>query len=71
MTEKELSRTIIQDQKVYLGEAEFTNLIRTLIRVYRFRSSNQTPEAIVMPDVMEVDGVKVEFPELKEEVKDE
>jgi len=64
MTE-ELSRTIIQDQKVYFGEAEFTELIRTLTRVYRFRSGNQTPEAIVMPDVVEVDGVKVEFPEAK------
>jgi len=70
MNNKELPRTTIKDEKVYFGEKEFTNLIRTLIRVYRYRSNNQTPVAIVIPDVTEVEGVKVEFPEVKEEVKD-
>jgi len=79
--EKELTRTIIKDQKVLFGEQELTNLIRTLIRVYRFRCGNQTPIAIVMPNVTEVDGVEVEFsttieptpePEvIKEEEKDD
>lgn len=68
---KELSRTMIQDQKVHFGEWEFSNLIRTLIRVYCFRCSNQTPIAIVMPDVTEVNGVKVEFAEAKPEPEKE
>ena len=69
MTE-ELKRTVIQDQKVYFGEWELSNLIRTLIGLYRFRCGNQTPTAIVMPNVTEVDGVKVEFPKPKK-VKEE
>ena len=68
--ERESTRTTIKDQKVIFGEQEFTNLIRTLVRVYRYRSNNQTPIAIVIPDVKEVEGVKVEFPESKEVVED-
>jgi len=71
MTDKELTRTTTQDQKVLFGELEFTRLIITLIRVYRFRNSNQTPIAVVMPDVKEVEGVMVEFPKPKKEVKDD
>ena len=72
MTEpkKELTRTIIKDQKVVFGEQEFTNLMMTLIRLYRFRCKNQPPTAIIMPDVTEVEGVKVEFPKPRGEVKD-
>jgi len=69
--DKELTRTIIQDQKIYLGEHELTNLVRTLIRVYRFRSKNQTPTAVVIPYVAKVDDVKVEFHKPKKEVEND
>lgn len=52
----------IQDNKFCMGEREFTNLIWVLIRAYRFRNNNQNPEAIVLPNITEVGGVKVEFP---------
>lgn len=67
----ELTRTSTRDQKVFFGEKEFTNLIRVLIRAYRYRNNNQTPKAIVMPDVKDVDGVKVEFPKTKSETVEE
>jgi len=68
--DKGLTRTTTQDQKVYFGEFELTNLVKTLIHLYRFRNNNQTPTAIVIPDVKEVEGVKIEFPKPKKEVKD-
>lgn len=52
----------IQDNKFFMGEKEFTNLIKILSRAYRYRNKNQSPEAIVIPKVFEVDGVRVEFP---------
>ena len=63
MTEptRELARTFMKDGKIYFGERELTNLIWTLIRVYRFRNQSKDPKAIVFPDVKEVGGVKVEF----------
>ncbi|KKK80538.1 hypothetical protein LCGC14_2822480 [marine sediment metagenome] len=64
---KELTRTIFIDQKVLFGETELTRLIRTLISVYRFRNRNQNPEVIIIPIIMDVDGIKVEF--IKHETK--
>ncbi len=55
--------------KFHLGEKEFTNIIWTMIRAYRFRNSNENPEAIVLPDVKEVNGVKIEYPEVEAEPK--
>jgi len=67
--DKELTRTIIKDQKVYFGDAEFTSLVKTLIRIYRFRSKDQIPEAVVIPNITEVEGVKIEFTRPKKEVE--
>lgn len=58
----EPTRTIIQGEQLYFGEQEFTNLMRVLIKVYRYKNRNQNPKAIVIPIVFEVDGVKIEFP---------
>ena len=55
----------ILDNKFYLGEKEFTNLAWALIRAYRFRNKNQNPEAIVMPDVREIGGVRIEYPKTR------
>jgi len=57
-----MERNSIVGKKFHFGEVEFTNLIKVLIRTYRFRHNNQNPEAIVIPDIKVVDGVKVEFP---------
>lgn len=57
-----MERNTIQDNKFFMGEREFTNIIYVLIRAYRFRNNNQNPEAVVLPNITEVGGVKVEFP---------
>ena len=57
-----MERNTIQDNKFFMGEREFTNIIWVLIRAYRFRNKNQNPEAIVLPDITEVGGVRIEFP---------
>lgn len=56
-----MERTTMKDNKLYFGEFEFTNLIWVLIRAYRFRNSNKNPEAIVLPDIKEIAGVRIEF----------
>lgn len=58
----ELKHNSMQDDQFYFGEWEFTNLIWALIRAYRFRNNNQNPKAIVMPNIKEVGGVRIEFP---------
>lgn len=55
------TNTMLQG-KFYMGEKEFTNLMWVLIRSYRYMNKNQDPIAIVMPDVKEISGVKIEFP---------
>jgi len=65
MTENELSRTIIQDEKVYFGERELTSLCWTLIRIHRYKNQSRDPKAIVFPDVKEVGGIKIVFPKAK------
>jgi len=57
-----MERNSIIGKKFHFGEFEFTNLIKVLIRAYRFRNKNQSPEAIVMPDIKNVNGVKIEYP---------
>lgn len=51
------------NDRFYLGKLELTGLIRTLIRAYRFNNQNKDPEAVVLPYIDEVDGVKVEMEE--------
>ena len=57
----ELTRSTIKDDKFYLGQLEMANIIRPAIRSYRFNNNNQSPEAVVLPFVEEVDGIKIEF----------
>ena len=51
----------IEGDKFYFGEKEFTNLIWVLIRAYKFHNKNNEPLAIVIPDIKEVNGVKIEY----------
>ena len=57
-----MERNTILDNKFFFGNVEFTNIMWALIRAYRYRNNNQNPEAIVLPDIKEVGGVKIEFP---------
>ena len=58
----ELTRTTITKDEVLFGEQELTNLCWTLIRIFRFKSGNRDPKTIIFPDIKEVGGVKIEFP---------
>jgi len=49
-------------KKFHLGKKEFTNIMWTMIRAYRFHNRNEDPEAIVMPNVKEVNGVAIIYP---------
>ena len=51
----------IIDNKFYLGERELTIIMKDIIRTYRFHNHNKDPEAIIIPRVEEVSGVKVEY----------
>ena len=59
---QELSKTYFKDNKIYFGEKELTNLCWTLIRIYRFKFGNRDPIVIILPDIKEIGGVKIEFP---------
>ncbi len=67
----ELTRSTIKDNKFYLGQLEMANIIRPAIRSYRFNNNNQSPKAVVLPFVEEVDGIKVEFQQSPGKVEDE
>jgi hypothetical protein len=51
--------TVLEEGQAELGVTEMTNLLRNLLRVYRFRNHNQNPDRLVLPIVREVDGVSV------------
>jgi len=55
--------------RFHLGEKEFTNIMWTMIRAYRFHNHNQDPEAIVIPEVKEVNGVAIIYPSPVGEIK--
>jgi len=53
------------NDKFFFGEKEFTSIMWVLIRSYRFRNRGKDPQSIVIPEVFEVGGVKIEFPKAK------
>ena len=55
----------MKDSKFYIGKEELTNIIRVMIRGYKFWNKGKEPEAIVFPDIKEVGTVKVEFPKVE------
>jgi len=56
-----MENTRMEKDKVILGEVELSNIVRALVRAYRFKNQNKEPKVVVIPDIKEVDGVKVEF----------
>ena len=59
---EELKGTTIDDGIIYIGERDLTRQLVYVIRNYRFNNNNQEPKAIVLPDIKEIGGVKIEFP---------
>lgn len=48
--------------KYHIQERVIINLLRQIIKAYKFTNKNQIPDTIVFPPVHEVDGVKIEYP---------
>ncbi|KKN74175.1 hypothetical protein LCGC14_0392610 [marine sediment metagenome] len=57
----DLTRSTSKDNKFHLGQYELAGMIRPAIRSYRFHNNNQNPEAIIIPFVKEVDGIRIEY----------
>jgi len=53
--------------KFHIGQQTMTNFFWVMIRAYRYYNKGTDPEALVMPDIKEVNGVKIEYP--KEDTK--
>lgn len=66
-----MERNTIKDNRLYFGRHEFVGLMKVLIRTYKFRSKGKDPEAIVLPNVKEVDGIKIEIEEIAEQARPE
>ena len=63
MSEKqELTRTTFGQGYIKFGQQELANLCGTLIRIYKFKNSNNLPDKIILPELKEVFGVKIEWP---------
>jgi len=58
----ELTRTVMVDGIVTVGELEFTALMVRFIRAYKFLNDSNLPTKIVFPDIGDVEGVRLEFP---------
>ncbi len=61
-----MDRTTIKDKQIILGTIELTNLIKALIRGYKFHNNNEPPLAVVIPHIGKVEDVTVIY-----EVKNE
>jgi hypothetical protein len=51
----------MEDGKFYFGQVELEMIVKRIIRTYRFHNSNQDPKAIIIPHLVEVEGVKIEY----------
>lgn len=60
-------RTITQEDSIYFGEQELTNLCWVLIRAYRFKNHNNDPKQIVFPTITKVSNTNVKFGGVDEE----
>ena len=56
--------TITDNNRVVIGEIDLTNFIRTYIKGYKFINGSEKPKSIVIPKVLFVDDVLVEYQQL-------
>ena len=59
MEDKELTTSKIEGKQFYLGQLELGLIVKRIIRHYRYHNNNQDPQAVIIPLLKEVDGVKV------------
>ena len=55
----ELSTSKIQDNQFHLGQLELSFIVKRVIRHFQYTHNNESPEAVVIPLLKEVDGVKI------------
>jgi len=55
----ELTTSKIENNRFYLGQIELSLVVKRIIRHYQYHNNNQSPEAVVIPLLKEVDGVKI------------
>jgi len=56
-----MSNTRVEGEVLYLGSEELSNIVKAMCRGYRFLHENKNPTSIVIPNLVEVEGVKVVY----------
>ena len=49
-----MDRTRIQDEKLYFGSLELSNLLIRLVRGYQFMNNNKIPKAVFLPRITSI-----------------
>lgn len=62
-----MERTTISGDKIRLGDIELTNIMKSLIKGYRFLHGNNSPKSITIPNITKVEDVTIIYE--KAEVK--
>ena len=58
----ELTTSRIEGNKFYLGQTELSFIVKRIIKHYQYRHNNESPEAVVIPSLDEVEGVPIIYP---------
>lgn len=66
MNEKLVGTTTTSDGDILIGNKDLTTFLRAFIKGYKFLNRNEAPRKVVMPRVLFVDRVLIEY-----EVKNE
>ena len=56
---KELTTSKVKNNQFHLGQLELSLIVKRIIRHYKYHNNNNNPEAIVIPLLREVEGVKI------------
>ena len=57
--DKELTTSRVENNQFHLGQLELSLIVKRIIRHYKYYNNNNNPEAIVIPLLKEVEGVKI------------
>ena len=57
--DKELTTSKVENNQFHLGQLELCLIVKRIIRHYKYHNNNNNPEAIVIPLLKEVEGVKI------------
>lgn len=60
-----MERTTVVEGTVFLGTTELSNIMRMLVRGYKFTHENRLPKLVVIPVLDDVDGVKLHYERLE------